>query len=38
MLNFVFTSGNVDDRGFLRQDRFLENIKGKLCTDKGYIG
>lgn len=30
ILNFMFTSGNVDDREFLKQDKFLENIKGKL--------
>ncbi|BDW75075.1 hypothetical protein BFINE_08700 [Bacteroides finegoldii DSM 17565] len=34
----MFTSGNVDDREPLKQGKFLENIKGKLCADKGYIG
>jgi len=34
----MFTPGNVDDREPLKQGRFLENIKGKLCADKGYIG
>ena len=38
ILNFMFTSGNVDDREPLKQGKFLENIKGKLCADKGYIG
>ena len=38
ILNFLFTPGNVDDREPLKQTRFLKNIKGKLCTDKGYIG
>lgn len=38
ILNFMFTPGNVDDREPLKQGRFLENIKGKLCDDKGYIG
>ena len=38
ILNFMFTPGNVDDREPLRQGRFLKNIKGKLCADKGYIG
>ena len=38
ILNFMFTPGNVDDRDPLKQGRFLENIKGKLCADKGYIG
>lgn len=33
----MFTSGNVDDREPLKQGRFMENIKGKLCADKGYI-
>jgi len=28
----------VDGREPLKQGRFLENIKGKLCADKGYIG
>ena len=34
----MFTPGNVDDREPLKQDKFWENIKGKLCTSKGYIG
>ena len=34
----MFTPGNVDDQEPLKQGMFLENIKGKLCTDKGYIG
>ena len=38
VLNFMFTPGNVDDREPLKQGKFLENIKGKLCADKGYIG
>ena len=29
---------NVDDREPLKQGKFLKNIKGKLCADKGYIG
>lgn len=37
-LNFMFTSGNADEREPLKQSKFLENIKGKLCVDKGYIG
>ena len=37
ILNFMFTPGNVDDREPLKQTRFLKNIKGKLCADKGYI-
>ncbi len=38
ILNFMSTPGNVDDREPLKQWKFLENIKGKLCADKGYIG
>ena len=34
----MFTLGNVDDRESLRLGKLLENIKGKLCADKGYIG
>ena len=38
ILNFMFTPGNVDDREPLKLGKFLKNIKGKLCADKGYIG
>ena len=38
ILNFMFTPGNVDDREPLKQTKFLKNIKGKLCADKGYVG
>ena len=38
ILNFMFTPGNVDDREPLKQTKFLKDIKGKLCADKGYIG
>ena len=38
ILNFKFTPGNVDDREPLKQKRFRQNIKGKLCADNGYIG
>lgn len=38
IFNFMFMFGNVDDWELLKQGRFLENIKGKLCVDKGYIG
>ena len=34
----MFTLGNVDDREPLRLGKLLENIKGQLCADKGYIG
>ena len=38
ILNIMFAPGNVDARDPLKQDKFLKNIKGKLCADKGYIG
>ena len=38
ILNFMFTPGNVNDREPLKQGKFLKNIKGKQCADKGYIG
>ena len=38
ILNFMCTSGNVDDREPLKQGHFLKNIKGKHYADKGYIG
>ena len=34
----MFTPGNVGDRKSLKQIKFLKNVKGKLCADKGYIG
>ena len=36
----TLTGGTVklDDREPLKQGKFLKNIKGKLCADKGYIG
>ena len=38
ILNFMSTPGNVDDREPLYSETFIENINGKLCGDKGYIG
>lgn len=38
ILNFMFTPGNVDDCEPLYSESFIENVKGKLCGDKGYIG
>ena len=38
ILSFMFIAADVDDRESLKQGSFLNNIKGKLCTDKGYIG
>lgn len=37
ILNFVITQGNVDDREPLKNEQFIEAIKGKLYGDKGYI-
>ena len=36
ILNFMFTSGNVDDRESLKQGKFLENIKKILCRQGIY--
>lgn len=38
ILNFMFTPGNVDDRQPLYSESFIENVKGKLCGDNGYLG
>jgi Transposase DDE domain len=37
LLNFVITQGHVDDREPLKNERFIEFIKGKLYGDKGYL-
>ena len=37
ILSFVVTPGNTDDREPLKNKKFLENVKGKLYADKGYI-
>lgn len=37
IINFVITQGNVDDRTPLKNERFIEKIKGKLYADKGYL-
>lgn len=37
LLNFVITKGNVDDREPLKNKRFVNELKGKLFADKGYI-
>ena len=34
----MFTPGNVDDPEPIYSESFIENVKGKLCGDKGYIG
>ena len=38
ILNFMFAPGNVDAHEPLYSESLIENIKGKLCGDKGYIG
>ncbi len=37
ILNFVITPGNTDDREPLKNQKFVEKIKGKLYADKGYV-
>lgn len=37
ILNFAITQGNVDDREPLKNERFVQSIKGKLYGDKGYL-
>ena len=37
ILNFAITQGNVDDREPLKNEKFIEKIKGKLYGDKGYL-
>ena len=38
ILNFMITSGDVDDREPLKVKSFVEFIYGKMVGDKGYIG
>lgn len=38
ILNFVITQAHVDDREPLKEGKFLQDIRGKLYADKGYIG
>lgn len=38
ILNFVLTQANVDDREPLKDQKFVDKIKGKLYADKGYLG
>jgi hypothetical protein len=37
ILSFCVTQASVDDRGPLKNERFLRAIFGKLFGDKGYI-
>ena len=34
----MITPGNTDDREPLRNERYVQDIRGKLCGDRGYIG
>ena len=38
ILKFMITPGNTDDREPLRNERYVQDIRGKLCGDRGYIG
>lgn len=38
ILNLMSTPCNVDDRQPLYSKSFIENVKGKLCGDKRYLG
>lgn len=37
LLNFMFTTENVDDRDPLYNEHFINILYGKLVADKGYI-
>lgn len=37
LLNFMITQGNVDDREPLKNKNFVNELKGKMFADKGYI-
>jgi len=38
IIEFMLTPGNVDDRFPLKQQKFIDQIFGKIYGDKGYIG
>ena len=38
ILSIMFTAADIDDRKPFKHGSFLNNIKGKFCADKGYIG
>lgn len=38
VIEFMLTPGNVDDRFPLKQQKFVDEIFGKIYGDKGYIG
>ncbi|MBQ2886119.1 MAG: hypothetical protein IJE43_20565 [Alphaproteobacteria bacterium] len=35
---YIFTTTDVNNQEALKQDSFLNNIKGKFYENKGYIG
>ena len=37
LLNFALTPGNTDDREPLKDQKFIEALRGKLYADKGYV-
>ena len=37
ILNFVITAANTDEREPLKNEKFVQKIRGKLYADKGYI-
>lgn len=37
IVNFMFKPGNVDDRELLKDERFNEELYGKLVGDRGHI-
>lgn len=37
ILNFLITQASVDDRQPLKNEKFIDVVKGKLYGDKGYI-
>ena len=38
IIKFMLTPGNVDDRFPLKQQKFIDELFGKIYGDKGYIG
>ena len=38
IIEFMLTPGNVDDRFPLKQQKFIDQLFGKIYGDKGYIG
>ena len=38
MVNLMLRGGKVDEGEGLKEGRFVEKMKGKVCGEKGYIG